>query len=177
MKTWFSALVLGAVAAGLSTWAGAGLGCLVPTEEQKKKASASILGTWENEVRHAVHASLYQPIQGSRLRNSVVYFKQEGGRLIGYALTPNHDQESWNKEGRTDFREVTFAEGRLVFKFDVAELKHGRRGRIISKGYCHVEAELRDGRLLGRWSLFEKETNVELFRGEWEAARANGAIQ
>jgi hypothetical protein len=132
---------------------------------------SAILGAWDNEVRHAVHWSLYQPVQGARLRNSVVHFSQDGDRLVGYSLTPKHKQERWNEEGRTDFRNVTFAGGRLVFEFDIVELNHGRGDMTKSKAWGRVEAELKGDRLIGGWGLFDKESGAELFRGEWEAVR------
>jgi hypothetical protein len=133
---------------------------------------SAIVGAWDNEVRHAVHWSLYQPVQGARLRTSVVHFKQNGDRLTGYSLTPDHEQPGWNKEGRTDFRDVTFANGRLVFMFDLAELHHGPGGRTKGKAWGRVEAELKGDRLIGRWGLFDKESGTELFRGEWGAVRS-----
>jgi hypothetical protein len=136
---------------------------------------SSIVGAWDNEVRHAVHWSLYQPVHGARLRGSVVHFQQDGDRLNGYSLTPDHDQERWNKEGRTDFRSVKFAKGQLVFEFDIDELNHGWGHRTKSKGWVRVEAELKGDRLIGKWGLFEKTSGTELFRGEWEAVRVKAA--
>ena len=136
---------------------------------------SALVGAWNNEVRHAVHQSLYQPAQGVRLRPSVVHFKQDGDRLTGYALTPEHEQEGWNKEGRTDFRDVKFTDGRLVFEFDLAELHHGPGGRTKGKAWGRVQAELKGDRLIGRWGLFDKESGAELFRGEWEAVRSKDA--
>jgi hypothetical protein len=131
----------------------------------------SIVGAWKNEVRHAVHWSLYQPVQGARLRDSFVYFQQDGDGLTGHSLTPDHDEERWNKEGRTEFRSVKFAKGRLVFEFDIDELHHGWRHRTKCKAWIRVEAELKGDRLIGKWGIFEKQSGAELFRGEWEAVR------
>lgn len=144
-------------------------------EKTRDDEPAAIVGAWDNEVRHAVHQSLYQPVQGARRRGSVVHFKQAGDGLTGYALTPDHEQERWNKEGRTEFRSVKFAKGRLVFEFDIDELHHGSGARTKSKGWVRVEAELKGDRLIGKWGLFEKESGTELFRGEWEATRAKAA--
>jgi hypothetical protein len=141
-----------------------------PTTEDKP---ASIIGTWNNEVRHAVHWSLYQPVHGARLRSSVVHFKQEGGRLMGYSLTPEHEQERWNKEGRTNFRSVKFAKGQLVFEFDIDELNHGWGHRTRSKAWVRVEAELKGDRLVGKWGIIEKQSGKELFSGEWDAVRSS----
>ena len=148
-----------------------------PAAERKGGADqpSAIVGAWNNEVRHAVHQSLYQPAQGVRLRTSVVHFKRDGDRLTGYSLTPDHDREGWNKEGRTDFRDVRFADGRLAFEFDVAELHYGAGGRTKSKAWGRVEAELKGDRLIGKWGLFDKESGAELFRGEWEAVRSKDA--
>ena len=145
-----------------------------PVAEPKGEADqlSSIVGTWKNEVRHAVHASLYQPVQGARLRNSILHFEQDGDRLTGYALTPKHEQPGWNKEGRTDFRSVTFAKGRLVLEFDIDELNHGWGHQTTSKAWIRVEAELKGDRLIGKWGILEKKSGSELFRGEWEAVRA-----
>src|SRR5688572_4220920 len=109
-------------------------------EKVSKDRPSVIVGVWNNEVRHAVHQSLYQPAQGVRLRNSVLHFKQDGDRLTGYSLTPDHDREGWNKEGRTELRDVEFANGRLVFEFDLFELNHGSGGQMNSKALGHVEA-------------------------------------
>ena len=154
--------------------------CLLPTSAQEPQSGemapednpSVIVGAWENEVRHAVHGSLYQPVHGTRVRGSVVHFNQDGDRLTGYSLTPDHDQERWNKEGRTEFRSVKFAKGQLVFEFDIDELNHGRRGRTKSRALVRVEAALKGDRLMGKWGLFQKESGVELFRGEWEAVRS-----
>ena len=136
------------------------------------KKPTSIVGTWTNSVRHAVHNHLYQPVQGARDRDeSIIHFEQQRDRLTGYALCPDHEEETWNKEGRTDFRDVKFAGGRLTFEFDI-EMNHGRRHQMKSKAWIRVEAELKDNRLIGKWRIVEKATNDELFRGEWEAWRA-----
>jgi hypothetical protein len=79
---------------------GVGLVCLASTsalylltaaaQEPKRREKepvdhpSSIVGTWINEVRHAVHWSLYQPVQGARVRDSFVYFKQDGDSLTVY---------------------------------------------------------------------------------------------
>ena len=141
-------------------------------EPQPEDRPSALVGAWDNEVRHAVHQSLYQPAQGVRLRPSVVHFNQDGDRLTGYSLTPDHDREGWNKDGRTDFRDVKFAGGRLVFEFDLAELHHGPGGQSKSKAWGRVEADLKGDRLIGRWGLFDKESGAEQFRGEWEAVRS-----
>ena len=142
-------------------------------EKKPDENPSSIVGTWKNSVRHAVHAHLYQPVHGARDRDeSFVYFKQEGDRLTGYSLSPGHEEERWNKEGRTDFSHVKFTNGQLVFAFDIDELHHGRRHQTKSKAWIRVEAELKgDDRLIGKWGIFEKTSGNELFRGEWEAIR------
>lgn len=53
-------------------------------------------------------------------------------------------------------------------------MNHGRRHQTKSKAWIRVEAELKDDRLIGKWRIFEKATGDELFRGEWEAWRAEG---
>ena len=140
-------------------------------DKKVDEKATSIVGTWTNSVRHAVHNHLYQPVQGARDRDeSIVYFEQRGDRLIGYSLSSGHEQEDWNKEGRTEFRDVKFVKGRLSFEFDI-EMNHGRRHQTKSKAWIRVEAELKDNRLIGKWRIFEKATGDELFRGEWEAWR------
>ncbi len=131
-------------------------------EESKNDTLSSIVGNWDNEVRHAVHASLYQPTHGARLRNSVVHFNCDGEKLTGYSLLPDH----------TAFREVTFATGQLTFDFDIDELNHGWGHQTRSKAWVRVEAELKGDRLIGKWRMFEKQSGDEVFRGEWEAVRA-----
>jgi hypothetical protein len=169
------------------TLAGIGLGliCLAtssalyflpaPAQEQKGGEKQPVddpsvlLGTWRNSVRHAVHAHLYQPVQGARDRDAdLVCFERQGGQLIGYSLCPKHEQEDWNKEGRTDFREVKFVKGQVSFEFDIL-MNHGQKYRTKSKAWVRVEAALQGDRLIGRWRIVQQETGTELFRGEWEA--------
>ena len=102
----------------------------VSAQEPKGNEKASIVGTWDNEVRHAVHASLYQKEHGARLRNSLVHFKQDGPDLVGFSLLPDH----------TPFRGVKFAQGQLVFEFDIDELNHGWGHQTKSKAWVRVEA-------------------------------------
>ena len=141
-------------------------------KETAKAKTFSVAGVWSNSVRHAVHNHLYQPVQGARDRDeSMLYFSDQGGRLTGFALCQGHEQEDWNKEGRTDFRDVNFEEGRLTFEFDV-EMNHGRRHQTKSKSCVRVEASPKGAdRLVGRWRILEKSSGAELFRGEWEALR------
>jgi hypothetical protein len=129
-----------------------------------------IVGTWDAEARHVVMGSLFQQVHGTRLRNSLVHFKQDGDRLTGYVLAPDDKDERW-KANRTDFRSVKFAKGQLVFEFDIDELDHGWREQTKSKGWIRVEAGLKGDRLIGKWGVFEKKSGAELFRGEWEAVR------
>jgi len=118
--------------------------------------------------------TLYQPLHRTRLRHSSVTFKQDGDRLTGYSLTPEGEGLSGDKEwpdGRTEFRTVTFADSRLVFEFDVQEVRHGWGLGVKNKGVIRVEAKLQGDRLIGKWGLFLKDGS-EPFRGEWEAVRA-----
>jgi hypothetical protein len=141
------------------------------TEKAGEDKPSAIVGTWDAEARHAVMGSLFQQVHGTRLRNSFVHFKHEGDWLTGFSLAPDDKDERW-KADRTDFRNVKFLKGRLVFEFDIDELHHGWRHQTKSKGWIRVEAELKRDRLIGKWGLFEKSSGAELFRGEWEAIRA-----
>ena len=93
--------------------------------------------------------------------------------MTGYSITPKGNglsgSNSW-KDGRTEFRTVTFADGKRVFEFDVREVAHGWELSRKEMATIRVEAKLTDGRLIGRWRLFLKD-GTEPFRGEWEAVR------
>jgi endonuclease YncB( thermonuclease family) len=134
-----------------------------------------VVGTWENTERHVALGSLYQPMHGVRIRQAVVRFNQDGGRLSGHAVAED-GQGGW-KDNRTDFRNVTFAGDRLTFEFDIREWRKGagplavEAGQLANKGTVRVEAQLRDGRLIGTWKMFLVD-GTEVFRGEWEAVRA-----
>jgi hypothetical protein len=105
------------------------------SEKQPADDPSVILGKWRNSVRHAVHSHLYQPVQGARDRDEdFVCFEQQGDRIAGYSLCPGHEEEGWNKEGRTDFRDVKFVKGRLSFEFDIV-MNHGQRYRTKSKAW------------------------------------------
>jgi cyanophycinase len=130
--------------------------------ESTNDKPVSIVGTWENEVRHAVHASLYQPAHGTRLRNSLIHFKSDGEGLVGYSLLPDH----------IAFRRVQFAKGQLVFEFDIDELNHGWGHQTKSRAWVRVEAGMKGDRLIGKWRVHEQAGGDEVFRGEWEAVRA-----
>jgi hypothetical protein len=112
-------------------------------------------------------------MHGTRLREGSVHFKQDGDKLTGYSITPKGNglsgSSSW-KDGRTQFRTVTFADGKLMFEFDVKEVAHGWELGVKEKATIRVEARLSDGRLIGKWGLFLKDGS-EPFRGEWEAVR------
>jgi hypothetical protein len=143
------------------------------------RQTASIVGEWKAEDRHLAMGTLYQPMQGTRQRLSTVHFQQDGDRFTGYSITPKGEGLSGDKEwpsGRTEFRSVTYADNRLVFEFDVKEVKHGWRQRSKSEGTIRIEAELKGDRLVGKWGLFLKDGS-EPFRGEWEAVRAGRVAQ
>lgn len=132
-----------------------------------------IVGAWESQDRHLAMGTLYQPSHSVRAREGAVYFKLDGDKLTGYSITPKgmglSGSNSW-KDGRTEFRTVTFADGKLVFEFDVKEIEHGFDLSLKEKATIRVEARFMDGRLLGKWQLFLKD-GTEPFRGEWEAVR------
>lgn len=134
----------------------------------------ALLGAWAADDQHLAMGSLYQPHHGTRVRHATVQFANEGGKLTGHAVMPEHDgitgQRDW-KDGRTDFRTVTFADGKLTFEFDIQDVKHGSRRRVKDKATIRVEAVLRGDRLSGKWGLFLQDGS-EPFRGAWEAIRA-----
>jgi cyanophycinase len=142
--------------------------------------AAEIVGTWETIDRHVAMGSLYQPVHGVRKREGVVHFEQDGDRLSGYAIHADHEaishQERW-KDGRTEFRKVSFADGRLVFEWDIGEWFPSagpiavEQRRLENKGTVRVEAALQGERLVGTWKLFVAD-GTEVFRGEWEAVRS-----
>ena len=149
-----------------------------PKGDDKKRNDKPelIVGAWESQDRHLAMGTLYQPEHGTRLREGGVYFKLEGDKLTGYSITPKgmglSGSNSW-KNGRTEFRTVTFADGKLVFEFDVREVAHGWELGVKEKATIRVEAKLTDGRLIGKWGLFLHD-GTEPFRGEWEAVRIKG---
>src|SRR5205085_1706922 len=97
--------------------------------------------------RHAAIGSIFQPVHGARTRESMVYFREDGGRLSGYAIHENPEaisfQERW-KDGRTDFRTVRFADNQVTLDFDIAEWRRGagplavEEGRLENKGSIRI---------------------------------------
>ncbi len=144
----------------------------------------SIVGTWESLDRHVAMGNLFQPVHGVRKREAVVCFHQEGDKLRGYAICEEHQaithQERW-KDGRTEFRKVSFTDDWLVFEWDIGEWFPTagpiavEDGRLANKGTIRVEARLTKGktgpRLVGSWHMFVAD-GTEVFRGEWEAIRS-----
>lgn len=142
-------------------------------EKKQDEKPASIAGAWDAEDRFLSMGTLYQPQHAVRMRHSTVYFKQDGPKLSGYSITPKGNGLSGSnvwKDGRTEFRTVTFADGKLMFEFDVREVAHGWDRNIQEKATIRVEAQLKGDRLVGRWRLFLNDGS-EPFRGEWEAVR------
>src|SRR5262245_12843027 len=159
-------------------WSGKGV---EPPADRKKRDDkpAPVVGTWTTEDRHLAMGTLYQPIHTVRLRSSIVTFQQDGDRITGVSLTEKGEGLSGDPawpDGRTAFRTVTFADGRLVFEFDVREVAHGSGRRMKEPGVVRVEAQLDGDRLVGRWRLFLKDGS-EPFRGEWEAVRAKAGTE
>jgi hypothetical protein len=144
------------------------------TEKKRGDKPPSIVGAWDAQDRHLAMGTLYQPFHGTRIRESTVYFKQDGDKLSGYSVTPKGEglsgSNAW-KDGRTEFRTVTFADGKLVFEFDVKEVEHDWDLAVKDKATIRVEAKLTEGRLVGKWGLFLTD-GAEPFRGEWEAVPA-----
>jgi endonuclease YncB( thermonuclease family) len=150
-----------------------------PQTDRSASDPAPILGEWKSVDRHVAIGSLFQPVHGVRKRESMVYFEQTATGLTGHAIDPDHDaisfQERW-KEGRTDFRQVQFSNGRLTIEFDIAEWRRGagplavEDGSLRNEGTIRIEAKLREDRLSGRWMMYTGDGS-EVFRGEWEAKR------
>jgi hypothetical protein len=142
-------------------------------DKKRDDKLALILGSWESQDRHLAMGTLYQPSHTTRQRKGSVHFKLDGDKLTGYSITPPGNglsgSASW-KDGRTEFRTVTFADGKLTIEFDVKEINHGYDLSVKEKAIIRIEARLVDGRLLGKWGLFLKDGS-EPFRGEWEAVR------
>src|SRR5262245_4133160 len=74
---------------------------------------AAVVGVWESTDRHVALASPFQPEHGVRKRRAAVQFALAGERLTGNAVAEDSPDR---KDGCTDFRRVTFADGRLVFE-------------------------------------------------------------
>jgi cyanophycinase len=152
---------------------------ILPTKENPKDPSASILGTWAALDRHLAIGSLYQPVHGVRIRDGVVQFRLEGERLMGRAIHADHaaitHQQRW-KDGCTEFRKVTFAGDKLTFEWDIAEWRKQAGAlaiddnRLPNKGTIRVVATLKGDRLIGQWGMFLADGS-EPYRGEWEAVR------
>lgn len=144
--------------------------------EKPNDDPAAILGAWDSIDRHVAMASVFQPEHGVRKRDAVVHFERAGDRLTGRAIAEDFPRE---KNGRTDFRTVTFADTRLAFEYDITYSKvHGplavEAGRMANKGTVRVEARLEKGRLVGVWKMSLAD-GTEFARGEWEAVRSKGA--
>ena len=141
---------------------------------------ATLVGCWKATERHEAFGSLYQPIHTARKREALIYFEQDGGRLVGRSETPDYKeitgQGGWN--GRRKFDRVRFADGKLVFEIDITDWnpKLTPLSRELTaqkhKGTVRVEAQLDGDKLAGKWGVFT-ERGIEIFRGEWEAVRAN----
>ncbi len=151
--------------------------CPMPCEADDP--TPPIVGTWKSLDRHVAMGSIYQPVHGVRQREGVVTFQREGDQLNGFAVCALHkqitNQERW-KEGRTQFRKVTFSDNRLTIEFDIEEWVQESRpllvasGRVENKGTIRIEAVLDGDRLAGAWKMFLADGS-EVFRGEWEATR------
>src|SRR5262245_19999122 len=88
------------------------LACAAGSAGQDNKPSekpSPVVGSWKATDRHVAIGSLFQPVHGVRKRESMVCFRQDGGRLSGYAIHEDHaaitHQERW-KDGHTNFRSV-----------------------------------------------------------------------
>ena len=150
-------------------------------DDRPEAKSAPILGTWNATERHKGHGSLFQPNHEARKRDAVIYFEQDGDRLTGRAVTPNYKeivgQGDW--DGKTKLERIRYSDGKLVFEIDIVEwdsnfspLTDGLKQKD-HKGTIRVEAQLKGNKLVGKWGVFTKE-GAEIYRGEWEAVRAEG---
>jgi hypothetical protein len=95
--------------------------------------------------------SLFQPEHGVRKCEATVHFARAGGRFTGHAVAEDFPDR---KDGRTDFRNVTFAGGRLAFEYDITFSKEKgplavEAGRVANTGTVRVEARLTGDRLAG----------------------------
>lgn len=143
-------------------------------------ALPSIVGIWNSLDRHASMGSLYQPVHSVRKREGVVCFEQQGDRLTGFAVVGHYKeivfQERWT-EGRTPFTSVRFADNQLMFEFPIDEWRveaaplSVEAKRQPNRGLVRVEARLEGDKLKGKWSQFTAD-GTEVFRGEWDAWRA-----
>jgi hypothetical protein len=149
-------------------------------DESPGDEPAAIVGRWRATERHEAFGALYQPVHAARKREALVYFEQDGGRLTGRSETAGYKeitgQGDW--DGRTRFDRIRFEERTLLFEIDITDwnpkmtpLSEGLTSRE-HKGTIRVEARLNGDRLAGKWGVFTKD-GVEIFRGEWEAVRAN----
>jgi endonuclease YncB( thermonuclease family)/Leucine-rich repeat (LRR) protein len=155
------------------------------TGRGRPDSSSAIVGVWESIDHHAAMGSLYQPVHGARHRESQVHFEQTIDGLAGRAVHADHaaitHQERW-RDGRTEFKNVEFADGQLKFEFDIGQRRQGsgplavERGRLENKGTVRVEARLQGDQLIGKWSMFTAD-GAEVFRGEWQATRAGSQEQ
>src|SRR5262245_31955876 len=155
------------------------LGVLCLAGAAMAQTPPTIIGDWETLDRHVAMGSLYQPVHGVRKREGLVRFAREGERLVGHAIHEDHraitHQERW-QDGRTEFRQVTFAGGKLSFEWDIGEWFPTagpvavEDRKLASKGTVRVEAALQGERLVGTWKMYLVD-GTEVFRGEWEATR------
>jgi len=150
-------------------------------DDRPEAKSAPILGTWNATERHKGHGSLYQPNHEARRRDAVIYFEQDGDRLTGRAVTPNYKeivgQGDW--DGKTKLERLRYSGGKLVFEIDIVQWDAESNPLTEAlkqkdhKGTIRVEAQLKGNKLVGKWGVFTKE-GAEIYRGEWEAVRAEG---
>jgi hypothetical protein len=145
-------------------------GVTPPTEPTKVDNPEVIVGEWSSIDRHVAMASLFQSEHGVRKRDAKLTFKRDGEKLTGFVGAADGDG------GRIEFRDITFAGGRLSFEFDITWRKdHGplavEAGKVENKGVVKAEASLKDDRLAGTWKMYLVD-GTEAFRGEWEATRA-----
>jgi len=155
------------------------LGWLSMTAAAAAQGPPAIEGTWETLDRHVAMGSLYQPVHGVRKREGLVHFAQKDGRLVGWAVHEDHaaitHQERW-KDGRTEFKNVAYADGKLTFQWDIGEWIPTagpiavEDHKLENKGTVRVEAAFQGQRLVGTWKMFLAD-GTEVFRGEWEAKR------
>jgi hypothetical protein len=150
-----------------------------PGDTGLESEPTAIAGAWSATERHKSHGSLFQPNHEARKRDAVIYFEQDGDRLTGRSVTPDYKktvgQGDWN--GETRLEHVRFSDGKLVFEVTIvawdqklAPLSEDLN-RKDHKGTIRVEAQLKGDKLVGKWGVFTQE-GAEIYRGEWEAVRA-----
>jgi len=133
--------------------------------DRSAPSTNSIAGDWKATAALEDFGDLFQPYHGTRRRDTLVNFKLDGDKWTGHSYNPTHNltagQKGW--DGKMQFSLVRFSDGMLLIECDVE--REGKPEKI------RIDALLRNGKLVGRWSILTGD-GADVFAGGWEAVRA-----